>query len=176
MAVVKSPIQLCDAQKIKLVNPETINLYKKYEIDMSIRDLSEGTIKGYKGDIFEWFNYIIKFQDNKTITKINEDDITEFLFYCKNKGNSSRRMKRRTASLSAFYKFLRRKRLIIENPMEFVERSKKDIDVVVQTFLTENQVEIMKTKLKENGDLQLETYALLSLSTMARVNAISNIS
>jgi integrase len=60
--------------------------------------------------------------------------------------------------------------------MEFVERSKKDIDVVIQTFLTESQVKIMKDKLKENGDLQLELYALISLSTMARVNAISNIS
>jgi hypothetical protein len=59
--------------------------------------------------------------------------------------------------------------------MEFVEKSKKDIDVVIQTFLTESQVEIMKSKLKENGDLQLELYAIISLSTMARVNAISNI-
>ena len=32
-----------------------------------------------------------------------------------------------------------------------------------------------KKKLKENGDLLLETYALFSLSTMARVNAISTI-
>jgi integrase len=33
----------------------------------------------------------------------------------------------------------------------------------------------MKQKLVEHGDLQLEVYGLLSLSTMARVNAMSNI-
>lgn len=168
--------QLSVTQKNQLVNSETIKFYKKYEIDMSIRDLAQGTIDGYKGDLYAWFIYIYENQENKCISDIDEDEITEFLCSCKNKGNSSRRMKRRTAALSAFCKFLRRKRLIKENPMEFVERSKKDTDVIVQTFLTENQVLHMKTKLKENGNLQLEVYALLSLSTMARVNAVSNIS
>jgi integrase len=60
--------------------------------------------------------------------------------------------------------------------MEFIERPRKDTDVVTQTFLSENQVVAMKNKLKQHGDLQLELYALISLSTMARVNAISNIS
>lgn len=73
------------------------------------------------------------------------------------------------------YKFLRRKRIVKENIMEFVERPRKDVDVITQTFLTEIQVKYMKNKLKDHGDLQLEVYALLSLSTMARVNALSNI-
>ena len=42
-------------------------------------------------------------------------------------------------------------------------------------FLTREQVELMKEKLTEHGDIQLKTYALFSLSTMARVNAISNV-
>jgi site-specific recombinase XerD len=175
MAESKKPMQLCYTQKIALINSETLKLYNKYEIDMSIRELAKGTVEGYKGDLFEWFVYVSNNQENKCVTEINEDDITEFLYFCKNKGNSSRRIKRRIAAMSAFYKFLRRKRFIIENSMEFIERSKKDTDVIVQTFLTADQVQLMKNKLKENGNLQLEVYALLSLSTMARVNAISNI-
>jgi integrase len=60
--------------------------------------------------------------------------------------------------------------------MEFVERPRKDTDVITQTFLTEQQVSLLKNKLSDFGNLQMQVYALFSLSTMARVNAISNIS
>jgi integrase len=168
-------IELYDGEKLKKVNPENMKLYKKYEMDMTIRELSPATIYNYKTDLFSWFIYIYENQGNQSVLDLTEDDITEFIYYCKQQGNNTRRLKRRISSLSAFYKFLRRKRLIKENPMEFIERPRKDIDIVVQTFLTKEQVKLMKQKLKEYGNLQLETYALLSLSTMARVNAISNI-
>ena len=157
------------------INKDTIKLYDRYKIDMSIRELSEETIKSYNYDLLEWFRYILENQNNKSIIDINEEDITEFLYYCKLKGNKSRRIKRRIGSMSAIYKFLRRKKLVTENPIEFIDRPKKDTDVIVQTFLTESQVDEMKIKLKSLGKLQLEVYALLSLSTMARVNAVSKI-
>ena len=141
---------------------------------MTIRELSEKTIAGYENDLSHWFIFIYDNQDNESILKLKEDDIVEFLYFCKMEGNNSRRMKRRISSISAFYKFLRCKKLIAENPLEFFERPKKDTDVITQTFLTKEQVELMKQKLIEHGDLQLQTYALFSLSTMARVNAVSN--
>jgi len=168
-------IELYDEEKLKKINPENVKLYKKYEMDMTIRELSPATIYNYKTDLFSWFIYIYENQGNQSVLDLTEDDIAEFIYYCKQEGNNTRRLKRRISSLSAFYKFLRRKKLIKENPMEFIERPRKDIDIVVQTFLTKEQVKLMKQKLKEYGNLQLETYALLSLSTMARVNAISNI-
>jgi integrase len=142
---------------------------------MTIRELSKGTIENYQNDLYQWFVYVLDNQDNKFIVDLKEDDISEFIYFCKIRGNNSRRIKRRLASISAIYKFLRRKRITKENIMEFIERPRKDTDVVIQTFLSENQVISMKTKLKNHGDLQLELYALISLSTMARVNAISNI-
>lgn len=163
-----------DIDKTK-VNKETLKILQKYKIDMGLRELSEKTIYGYVTDLFAWFAYIYMFQDNKSVKEIDEDDLTEFFYFCKSEGNNSRRMKRRMASLSAFFKFLKKKKEIKENPMEFMDRPRKDTDVVVQTFLTKEQVELMKHKLEEYGDLQLLTYAMFSLSTMARVNAVSNI-
>lgn len=174
MAERSKRIYFYDAEKLKKINPETMNLWHKYKIDMTIRELSERTIAGYKNDIQHWLIYIYDNQDNKCITELIEDEIIEFIYYCKMEGNNSRRIKRRLSSLSAFYKFLRRKKIIKENPMEFIERPKKDIDIAVQTFLTQEQVDIMKQKLIKHGDLQLEVYALFSLSTMARATAVSN--
>lgn len=175
MAQRSKRIKLMDEEKLKQVNPTTLALYRKYEMDMTIRELSPKSIYNYKMDLYGWFIYILDNQINACVTDITEDDIVEFIYHCKIQGNNSRRIKRRLASISAFYKFLRKRKLIKENPMEFVDRPKKDTDVVVQTFLTKEQVCDMKQKLIDHQDLQLRVYALLSLSTMGRVNAISNI-
>lgn len=119
--------------------------------------------------------YLVKEQFNPIVTELDEDDIEEFFYFCKQEGNNTERMKRRMASISAFYKFLRRKRIIVENPCEFIPRPKKGRPVVVQTFLTQDQVSKLIEKLKDNNDLSLYTYAMFSLSTMARVKAVSSI-
>lgn len=156
------------------LNKESMKYLKRYKIDMSIKELSEKTIYNYEKDLISWFSYISVFQDNKSVLEIDEDDLTEFFHYCKNEGNNSRRMRRRMSSISAFYIYLKKKRIIKENPVEFIDRPRKDTDVVEQTFLTQEQVDLMMDKLEKLNDLQLHTYIALGLSTMARVNALSN--
>lgn len=168
-------IVLHNEEKLKQINPETQKFMQKYKIDMSLRDLSPKSIYGYEKDLNQWFIYILDHQFNQCVTELSDDDITEFLYFCKQEGNNVERMKRRMAAISAFYKFLRKKKLIKENPTEFIDRPKKGMSVIVQTYLTPEQVDLMRTKLTEYGDLQLKTYAMFSLSTMARVNAIANL-
>ncbi len=185
MAKKSKRIEMHDEEILSKVNPETLRLWNKYKIDMSLRELSEKTIAGYQNDLESWWIYIYKNQGNQCVIDLTEDDITEFLYFCKTEGNNSRRMRRRMASISAFYKFLRKKKLISENPMEFMDRPKKDTDIITQTFLTLEQVQQLRKVLQEfvdNADtahrkhraLQYQCYALFSLSTMARVNAVAN--
>ena len=166
---------LYDEKKLELINSETKKLMQKYMIDMSLRELSPKTIYQYQKDLEQWFVYILDNQENKCVAELSDDDITEFFYFCKMQGNNTERMKRRMAAVSAFYKFLRKKKLIVENPMEFMDRPKRGQPVNVQTFLTKEQVELLKAKLIEYGNLQIRTYILFSLSTMARVNAVSSI-
>ena len=181
MAERSKRIVLHDAQKLGNVNDETKTLMKRYQMDMELRELSQNTILQYVSDLEQWFVYIYDNQGNKSVKDITEDDLTEFFYFCKTEGNNSRRIKRRMASISAFYKFMRKKRLIIENPCEFIDRPKRDTDVNVQTFLTQEQVFLMKYTLKnmvEQGvrnAKELQLYAMFSLSTMARVHAVSSI-
>lgn len=172
MAVRSKPIIL-KIDKDKL-NQESMKLLKKYKIEMSVKDLSLKTIYGYETDLIAWFSYVYIFQDNKSMLEIDEDDLEEFFYYCKGEGNNSRRIKRRMSSISAMYIYLKKKRITKENPMEYIDRPRKDTDVVVQTFLTQEQVDLMLEKLKELNNLQIETYMVVGLSTMARVNALSN--
>lgn len=185
MAELSPKIKFYNKDKLKNINTETMKLWNKYKIDMSLRELSERTVSGYENDLQHWWIYIYDNQNNVCITELDEDMIVEFLYFCKSQGNNSRRMKRRMSSIAAFYKFLRKKKLIENNPMEFLDRPKKDTDIITQTFLTKEQVKELKIKLNQNVEnsntiprthytMQLQLYALFSLSTMARVTAVSN--
>lgn len=186
MAQLGKKIHFSDSEKISKVNNETLQLWKKYKVDMTLRELSQNTIDAYYNDLTHLWIYTLDNFDNVSIKELSEDQLTEFFYYCKTEGNNSRRVKRRMSSIAAFYKFLRKKKLIAENPMEYIDRPKKDTDVIAQTFLTKEQVEYMfsclqdnvdnsKTDLAKNKAIRLKCYAVLSMSTMARVTAISTL-
>lgn len=175
MAEKSKRICLYDAEKAKDINPETLKLFDKYQIDMSIRDLSENSIKQYNADLMQWFIYMHDKQFNLSVTECTDDDLEEYFYWRKQQGNNVNRQKRVMSSISAFYKFLRKKKLITESPMEFLERPKQGQPVIKQTFLTKDQVDELRIKLNEYGDIQLYCYIMFGLSTMARVNAMSHL-
>lgn len=142
---------------------------------MSIRDLSKNTILQYNSDLMQWFIYMYNNQFNLSVLEAKDEDLEEYYYWRKQQGNNVNRQKRVMASISAFYKFLRKKKLIVESPVEFIERPKAGQPITVQTYLTKDQVQLMREKLQEHGDIQLQAYAFVSLTTMARVNAVANL-
>lgn len=175
MAERSKRICMYDAEKAKQINPETLKLFQKYQIDMSIRDLSPNSILGYNSDLMQWFIYMYDNQFNLSVLEATDEDIEEYYYWRKQQGNNVNRQKRVMSSISAFYKFLRKKKLIKESPVEFIERPKQGQAITVQTYLTKEQVQLMREKLEEYGDVQLQAYAFVSLTTMGRVNAIANL-
>lgn len=175
MAEKSKRILMHDEEKLKHINPETLRLFQKYQVDMSLRDLSKNTVEQYNSDLQQWFIYMYDKQFNLSVLEATEDDITEYYYWRKQQGNNVNRQKRVMASVSAFYKFLRKKRLIQESPVEFIDRPKAGQPITVQTYLTKEQVQLMREKLEEYGDVQLQAYAFISLTTMARVHAIANL-
>lgn len=164
-----------DDEKLKRINSDSLKLLQKYRVDMLLRDLSQRTIYSYENDIQQWLIYVYDNQFNQSVCELTDDDIEEFLYYCKMQGNNVARMRRRISSIAAFYKFLRKKKLINENPTETIDRPKHGMPVMVQTFLTKEQVDLLREKLVAYGDTQLRLYILFSLSTMCRVTAASSI-
>lgn len=175
MAERSKRICLYDEEKAKEINPETLKLFQKYQIDMSIRDLSKNTILQYNSDLMQWFIYMYNNQFNLSVLEAKDEDLEEYYYWRKQQGNNVNRQKRVMASISAFYKFLRKKKIIVESPVEFIERPKAGQPITVQTYLTKEQVQLMREKLQEHGDIQLQAYAFVSLTTMARVNAVANL-
>ena len=175
MAERSKRINLYDPEKAKQINPETLKLFQKYQVDMSIRDLSPNTVYGYITDLQQWFIYMHDNQFNLSVLDCTDDDLNEYFYFRKQEGNNVNRQRRVMSSISAFYKFLRKKKLIKESPTEFLERPKQGQPIVKQTFLTIEQVNELREKLTEYGDAQLQAYIFFGLSTMARVNAMAHL-
>lgn len=175
MAERSKRVYLYDKNKMEHINPETLKLFQKYQVDMSIRDLSKNTVEQYNADLKQWFIFMYDRQFNLSVLEATEDDITEYYYWRKQQGNNVNRQKRVMASISAFYKFLRKKKIIKESPVEFIDRPKQGQPIAVQTYLTKEQVQLMREKLEEYSDIQLQVYAFMSLTTMARVHAIANL-
>ena len=175
MAEISKRIEMYDAEKMEHINPDTLKLFRKYQIDMSIRDLSPNSINAYNSDLKQWFIYMYDNQFNLSVLEATDEDLEEYFYWRKQQGNNVNRQRRVMASISAFYKFLRKKKLIKESPTEFLERPKQGQPIIKQTFLTVQQVNELREKLAECGDIQLQTYILFGLSTMARVNAMAHL-
>jgi integrase/recombinase XerC len=157
------------------INPENLKLLQKYKIDMEIRDLSPKSIYNFERDLKQWMSYLVKEQFNISVKEVTENDIEEFIYFCKQQGNNVERIKRRISPISAFYKFLRKKKEIVENPCEFIVRPKRGLPVVTQTFLSFEQFDLMKERLSKQSDLQLYVFAMVAIDTMGRVNALANL-
>lgn len=67
MAKKSKRIQVHDDEILSKINLETMKLWNKYKIDMSLRELSEKTIAGYQNDLESWWIYIYKNQGNKVL-------------------------------------------------------------------------------------------------------------
>ena len=166
---------LFDKELEETANAENLKYLQRYRIDMELRELSAKSIYGYERDLLNWFSYLNKNQFNLSVLVGTEDDIEEFVYFCKTQGNNAGRLGRRISSISAFYKFMRRKKFIKEDPTEFIARPKKGLPVVKKTFLTKEQVQGIREYLLKENNIQLTTYFELSLATMARVTAVSSI-
>ena len=70
-------IYLYDEEKLKNINPETLKLFQKYQIDMSIRDLSENSIYQYNRDLTQWFIFMYDNQFNLSVTECTDEDLEE---------------------------------------------------------------------------------------------------
>ncbi len=155
--------------------------------------LSDSTKKSYESDFNQWLVFInekyssgmIRSENILEIVKDEEgiedmvDLIEDYIAFCVTAfGNNERRIQRRMSSISSFFLYLIKKRKIKINPLDFLERPSLkagEKPQVIQTLLTKEQVEEIRKGLKKIGNIQLELYFELSLSTMARVNAVKNI-
>jgi integrase/recombinase XerC len=190
--VARKYVRYVTDEKYKNVSDENKQIIKKY-FNFKNMNLSESTKKSYENDFKQWLYFIyeqyhtgiileeniIKLLNRKDGIEEMVDLLEDYIAFCSAfLGNNERRIQRRLSSISSFFLYLRKKRKIKENPLDFLERPSLragEKQQIVQNFLSEDEINEIRKGLKEMDNLQLEVYFEISLSTMARVNAIANI-
>lgn len=178
-------IKYVTPEKKKLINPKNTRLVEKY-FSFKNMNLSDDSKVNYQSDFNQWFVYILDNYENQYVLDIINEDVDEmvdliedYIAFCTSVlENKERRIQRRMSSISSFFLYLRKKRKIRENPIDFLDRpkvGKGEKLQVKQTFLTKEQVNIIRKGLEELGDLQVQLFFEFGLSTMARAKAMSNV-
>lgn len=99
-------------------NAEILDRYEKYMIK---KEMSKNTIDNYLYELNVFSSSI-----DKSFIEVNTDDIKEYLKYWEQQGNSSGRLRFKKSTISSFYTFLIKRKMIIDNPFDNLDYKIKD--------------------------------------------------
>jgi integrase/recombinase XerD len=87
------------------------------------RGLSQNTIVSYRQDLNIYIDFI-KSRAIDSLSKTKKNEITDFLFFQKDRGLATNSIARRLAAIRMFYRFLVRERILKSDPSSLVESPK----------------------------------------------------
>lgn len=148
---------------------ELINKFIEYLI--IDKKYSENTIKSYNNDLKKFNNYF----DNKSINKIEESNIKNYIKYLKQENNDNRTISHNISTLRSFYKFLLIEKIIKNNPMEYIEQPKLK-KTLPKTLTIEEIDKLMDIKLKDAFSYRNKAMLELMYSSGLRVSELINAS
>lgn len=87
------------------------------------KSLAKNTIVSYRRDLKKYIKYL---EDSKinSLANSSRKDITDFLFYLKDKGLATNSIARNLAAIKVFHRFLVRERILKEDPSSILESPK----------------------------------------------------
>jgi integrase/recombinase XerD len=87
------------------------------------RAFSKNTTSSYRRDLGDFFEYL-KTKGIDNIAKTTKNEVTDFMFWRKDKGISSSSIARQLAAIKSFYKFLNRERILSGDPTILLDAPK----------------------------------------------------
>ena len=157
------------------VSPENVELAQSYLKYVNISNLERSTVSTKIQLLLHFLNYVHEYLDDKLVTEITVAEMEDYLLYLGKCGIQPNSISTKMNGLSVFYKFLINKGITMFNPIYYIPKPHKLKTEEHRHFLTEEHIKILKEKLEENGNRTLQVYAFFSLSTAARVTAVSSI-
>lgn len=149
------------------MNQELINRYENYL--KNYKRSNEKTIRNYIYDLKAFDKFI-----DKEFTDVSEEDIDTYIQDKKDKKISPSRINFSIATLSSFYKYLKKIKITKDNPVENIPRlkikRKKEIE-----YLSTYQIYETRRKLAEYGDKQLEVFFGILVASAPKKYMISKL-
>lgn len=121
--------------------------------------LSENTIEAYKSDLYQYQDFLHKYEKINNVDEIEREDILKYLESLKRKDLSKRSISRKLVAIKDFHKFLENEGITNENPAKLIETPKasKPLPVV----LTVDEVSKMISSIDGTEPLDLRNRAMM---------------
>ena len=149
------------------MNQELIDRYENYL--KNYKRSNEKTIRNYIYDLKAFDKFI-----DKEFTDVSEEDIDIYIQNKKDKKISPSRINFSIATLSSFYKYLKKIKITKDNPVENIPRlkikRKKEIE-----YLSTYQIYEIRRRLAEYGDKQLEVFFGILVASAPKKYMISKL-
>ena len=126
------------------------------------KNYSPHTISTYRIALEHFYDFLKEMQmQSKPLSEFDTKDIRPFLAWLSEQDKSKTTLKLKLSAVKSFFKYLKRKRIIQNNPAENVLSPKKDNNL--PSFLLAKEVENLMDSFDEASPLQLRNKALVEL-------------
>lgn len=152
------------------MDKESRYLKEYIEYLRDIKKFSLNTIKAYRQDIEQFYNYL---KENKL--KIGRDVIKDFISIIFLRTRNKATVSRKIYAIRSFFSFLMKKGKLKENPFDFINTPK--IDKKIPQILTEKEMIMFLDSLSQENFFKLRNKACFELlyATGLRVSELTNL-
>lgn len=164
--------QITSPELWEQVNADTKKLVARFLKEKSMRS-SDGTVAGYESDLHIFLIWNLLENDNKHFTEIRKIEFSDFFSYAiENLKWGSSRFSRMKSVLSSFSNFI--EKYFDESYKDFRNQILKSVEslpknaVREKTILSEEQVNYIFSKLKENNEIQIACWFALAIASGSR--------
>lgn len=105
------------------------------------RGRMSNTVQSYQRDLEQYFTYIKEHIPDESWNQVDEQLVTQYLYYLKDKGRTSATIARQLSSIRAFHRFLLRENRTSHDPSHLVNTPK--IEKRLPSVLTIDEVEAL---------------------------------
>lgn len=124
------------------------------------KGLAKNSIDSYRRDLLLYVDFL-ESKHVSDLKKVKEDDLTQFLFYLKEKGRAASTISRHLASIRSFYSYLLREQVLYRDPTIHLESPK--VEKKLPKILTVNEVERLMSSPDLHDPAGLRDKAMLEL-------------
>jgi integrase/recombinase XerC len=136
---------------------DSINNYLKF---LQFEKLSsKHTVTSYQTDLLQLNSFLEIQYKTDDITKVNHLVIRSWLAHMLNEGISARSISRKLSTLRAFYKFLKKENIIINNPLTKVQAPK--VEKRLPVFLEKKSIDRLMDEVEFTNDFEGERDKLI---------------
>ncbi|MGV4321355.1 tyrosine-type recombinase/integrase [Bacillus mojavensis] len=143
--------------------------------DCEIRNLRSQTIQYYRNELSSFYKLLKEIDFEGTMDEVTKETIKDVIIHMKNKGLKTVTINTRLRGIRSFFNYLKRERLISDNPMGDIQLL-KDRKKIVETFNDEQIDTLFKQpNLRSFVGVRDYTFMMLLLETGVRVSELESI-